>query len=325
MRIRIKIKKKKIWQKIAFYNEPLNLSKNNSCIIVRNLNYFKIMNIVKSLKSMQKLADRYRQGGKQIGFIPTMGALHEGHLSLIRKSAKQNNLTVVSIFVNPVQFSPDEDYAKYPRSFKSDCRKAKIAGADIIFNPSADDMYPESFQTYITPGSINDCLEGAARPNHMRGAATVCIKLFNIVKPHRSYFGQKDAQQLAIIKQITADLNLDMKIVRCPIIRTKTGIAMSSRHSYLSKDDLKKAEVIYKSLRLARKLINSGQTRVHIIQSKMTELINSIPDVSIEYISFNRWDDLKKIKTIDGRVLISLVVVINKIRLLDNIIIKTGR
>lgn len=280
------------------------------------------MNIIKSPRSMQKLADWHRQSGEQIGFVPTMGALHEGHLSLIRKSAKQNDLTIVSIFVNPVQFSPDEDFTKYPKVFKSDCRKAKKAGADIIFHPSADTIYPNNFQTYITPGHIADCLEGAARPGHMCGVATICVKLFNITKPHRAYFGQKDAQQLAMIKQVVVDLNLDMKIIRCPIIRTKTGVAMSSRHSYLSQDDLKKAEVIYKSLKLARKLINSGHTQINFIHSKMTKLINSEPDVNIEYISFNSWDDLRAVKTIDCNTLISLVVVIEKIRLLDNIIIK---
>ena len=274
---------------------------------------------------MQKMADNIHRQGKQIGLVPTMGAFHEGHLSLIRKSVKENDVTVVSIFVNPTQFGPHEDFDKYPRAFKTDCRLAKKTGADIIFHPSVSMMYPDGFQTYIVPGKIADKLEGAARPGHMRGVATVCVKLFNIVKPHRAYFGQKDAQQLAMIKRVTADLNLDLKIIACPIVRTTSGIALSSRHSYLSKDDLNKAKVIYDSLKLAKSLIRTGVTNISTIRHKMVRLIKSMPKTKIEYIAFNRWDDLKKLNRVNGKVLISLVVVINKVRLLDNIIINSDK
>jgi pantoate--beta-alanine ligase len=253
----------------------------------------KKLQIIKSIRVMQKRSERYRRLGKKIGLVPTMGALHEGHISLIKKSVRQNDFTVVSIFVNPTQFGPDEDFSKYPRAFKSDCRKALEVGADIIFNPPADEIYPDNFQTYIDPGPIARRLEGAARPGHMRGVATVCIKLFNICLPHHAYFGQKDAQQLAMIRSVVRDLNFDLKIVRCPIVRTKTGVALSSRHSYLSGDDLRKAEVIY----------------------------DSLPGVKVEYIAFNRWDDLEEVIEIRGKVLISLVVVIGGVRLLDNIIV----
>ncbi len=274
---------------------------------------------------MQKMADTFHRQGKQIGLVPTMGAFHEGHLSLIRKSVKENDVTVVSIFVNPTQFGPHEDFDKYPRAFKTDCRLAKKTGADIIFHPSVSMMYPDGFQTYIVPGKIADKLEGAARPGHMRGVATVCVKLFNIVKPHRAYFGQKDAQQLAMIKRVTADLNLDLKIIACPIVRTTSGIALSSRHSYLSKDDLNKAKVIYDSLKLAKGLIKTGVTNISTIRHRMVRLIKSMPKTKIEYIAFNRWDDLKKLNRVNGKVLISLVVVINKVRLLDNIIINSDK
>ena len=281
----------------------------------------KKLQIIKSPRLMQKLADKYRRRGKSIGLVPTMGAFHEGHESLIRKSTKQNDITVVSIFVNPKQFGPLEELSKYPRAFKSDCKKAQGANADIIFHPSVADMYPDGFQTYIDPGPIADKLESAARPGHMRGVATVCVKLFNICKPHRGYFGQKDAQQLAMIKSVVRDLDLDLKIVGCPIVRTKTGIAMSSRHSFLSPSDLKNAEVIYDSLKLAKKLTDEGATDVNAVRTEMTGIINTVPGVKIEYIAFNRWDDLKEIETIFGKILISMAAVINEVRLLDNIII----
>jgi pantoate--beta-alanine ligase len=284
-----------------------------------------VMQIIKSPRSMQKLVDNLRRKGKQIGLVPTMGAFHGGHLSLIRKSVKENDVTVVSIFVNPTQFGPHDDFSKYPRTFKADCNSAKKIGVDIIFHPSINAMYPDGFQTFIIPGKIADKLEGAARPGHMRGVATVCVKLFNIVKPHRAYFGQKDAQQLAMIKRVTVDLNLDLKIIACPIVRTASGIALSSRHSYLSEDDLNKAEVVYESLKLARSLVRSGVTDIKTIRNRMVRMIKSVPKTEVEYIAFNRWDDLKELDRISGKILISLAVVIDKVRLLDNIIINSGK
>lgn len=277
--------------------------------------------IVKSPRLMIKLAESYRHQGLKVGLVPTMGALHEGHLSLIRKSAQQNDITIVSIFVNPTQFGPSEDFAKYPRALKADCAKAKSAGADIIFHPVVNDIYPDVFQTFVDPGPIAEKLEGAARPGHMRGVATICLKLFSLCKPHRAYFGQKDAQQLAVIRSIVRDLNRDLKIIRCPIVRTKTGVALSSRHAYLCASDLEKAEVINDSLKLARKLIAEGEIDCRKIKTEMTGLIDTVPGVKIEYISFNSWDDLAEIESISRKTLISLVVVINNIRLLDNIII----
>ena len=271
---------------------------------------------------MQKLAESYNRRGKTIGLVPTMGALHRGHTELIRKSVKQNDITIVSIFINPTQFGPNEDFAKYPRAFKADCALVKQAGADIVFHPTVESIYSDGFQTFIDPGPIADKLEGAARPGHMRGVATVCVKLFDICKPHRAYFGQKDAQQLAVIKGVTRDLNFDLQIVGCPIIRTKGGVAMSSRHSYISTEELGRAEVIHDSLMLAKKLIDEGVTDIASIKAQMIGMINSVPEVAIEYIAFNHWDSLDEVTEITGRVLISMVVKIGPVRLLDNIIVK---
>lgn len=280
------------------------------------------MQIVRSPKMMQKIVESLRYKGKSIGLVPTMGALHEGHLSLIRRSSEDNDFTVVSLFVNPAQFGPHEDFQKYPRAFKKDCRLAEESGADFIFHPSAKDMYPNKFQTYVVPAEIALKLEGAARPGHFKGVATVCLKLFNIVKPHRAYFGQKDAQQLAVIRHMVADLNLDMQIIGCQIIRTKAGVAMSSRHAYLSETQLRKAAVIYKALMAARKEISGGQRSISKIRKTMANIIKSESGLIIEYISFNRWDSLAELTTISGNVLISLVVRIGKVRLLDNIRIR---
>ncbi len=279
------------------------------------------LRIIKSTREVWKAVDDYRRKGKTIGLVPTMGALHEGHRALIERSARQNDITVVSVFVNPTQFGPGEDFTKYPRAFNDDRRLISKSGGDIIFHPEMKAIYPDNFDTFILPGQIADRLEGAARPGHMKGVATICAKLFNICKPHRAYFGQKDAQQLAVIKSIVRDLNLDLKVVGCPIVRTKAGIAMSSRHSYLSPNDLRRAEVIYDSLKMAKRLIDDGETNVITIHDRMTSMINSVPGTKINYIAFNRWDDLGEIDQIRGKVLISMVVVIGGVRLLDNIIV----
>jgi pantoate--beta-alanine ligase len=280
------------------------------------------MQIIKSPKAMQRLTEAIRLKGKTIGLVPTMGALHKGHVSLIDRSVKENDITVVSIFVNPAQFGPHEDFTKYPRAFKADCLEAQKAGADYIFHPAAEDMYPDNFQTYVAPEKIAEKLEGAARPGHFKGVATVCLKLFNIIKPHRAYFGQKDAQQLAIIRHMVSDLNLDLRIVGCPIVRTEYGVAMSSRHTYLSKNELIKAAVIHKSLIAAQIEIKAGQRSIAKIRKNMVRIIESEPELAVEYISFNRWDDLGELVTLFGKVLISLVVRVGKVRLLDNLIIK---
>jgi pantoate--beta-alanine ligase len=281
--------------------------------------------VIKSPYKMQVMADSLRLDGKIIGLVPTMGALHEGHLKLVDIAVKRADIVIVSIFVNPAQFGPGEDFGKYPRNFKSDCDKLERAGAKIIFHPSADDIYPKGFDTYLDMGKIGEILEGKRRPGHFRGVATVCAKLFNITKPHFAVFGQKDGQQLAIIRKMVRDLNFDLEIIKGPIVRTKGGVAMSSRHTYLSELDLEKAKVIKRSLDLAKDLIDRGIRTADQIDSRMRKLIESIPGIKIDYIAFSRWDDLTPLTRLSGDVMISLVVVINGVRLLDNVILKIPR
>ncbi|HBC46740.1 MAG TPA: pantoate--beta-alanine ligase [candidate division Zixibacteria bacterium] len=278
--------------------------------------------IVKSPHKMQALSESLRLDGKTIGLVPTMGALHDGHLKLVEKAVKRADIVIVSIFVNPAQFGPGEDFSKYPRAFKSDCLKIERAGANIIFHPSVDDIYPPRFGTYIDMGWMGEILEGERRHGHFKGVATICAKLFNITRPHFAVFGQKDGQQLAVIRQMVRDLNFNLEIIKGPIVRTKEGVAMSSRHAYLSENDLVKAQVIKLSLELARRLIKRGIRSASAIERWMRKLIESVPGVKVDYIAFNRWDDLAPLKKLSGEVMISLVVVISGVRLLDNTIVK---
>ncbi len=280
------------------------------------------LQIIKSPSKMQALAESVRRKGKIIGLVPTMGAIHEGHLRLVEIAANKSDFVIASIFVNPTQFGPGEDFSKYPRAFKSDCEKLEKAGAHVVFHPSVGDMYPENYSTFVDVGEMTAILEGARRPGHFRGVATVCAKLFNITKPHIAVFGQKDGQQLAVLKRMVRDLNFDLKIIIGPIVRTPSGVAVSSRHSYLSAEGLEKAKVIYGSLKLAEKLIINGVRNSRAIEAQMRNLIKSVPGARVDYISFNRWDDLEPAKKLSGRVMISLVVVIEGVRLLDNVIIR---
>lgn len=277
--------------------------------------------IVKSPKKMQALAESLRADGKIIGLVPTMGALHEGHLKLVDIAAKKSDIVIVSIFVNPAQFGPGEDFGKYPRAFKSDCRILEQRGAHIVFNPSVDHIYPADYSTFVDVERLIESMEGARRPGHFRGVATICAKLFNITKPHLAVFGQKDGQQLAVIRRMVRDLNFDIDIIKAPTIRTATGVAMSSRHSYLSDEGLEKAKVIRQSLSLAKSMIRKGERSSKRIEKRMRELIQSVPGAKVDYISFNHWDDLEPLTRLSGGVMISLVVVIEGVRLLDNIII----
>ena len=281
--------------------------------------------IIKSPKKMQTLSESLRADDKIIGLVPTMGALHSGHLKLVDIAVKKSDIVIVSVFVNPAQFGPGEDFAKYPEAFKSDCEKLEKAGAHIVFHPSVDDIYPAGYSTYVNVDGMTDILEGARRPVHFRGVTTVCAKLFNITKPHLAVFGQKDGQQLAVIKRMVKDLDFDLKIIKGPIVRTKTGIALSSRHSYLSPRGLEKARVIRRSLQLASDMIKKGERRAGIIESRMRKLIKNVPGAKIDYISFNRWDNLAPLKKLSGQVMISLVVVIEGVRLLDNYIFRVRR
>lgn len=287
------------------------------------------MRILQTVEKTQKLTTRLRSEGKTIGLIPTMGYLHEGHLSLIRTARKKNNIVIVSIFVNPLQFGPKEDFKKYPRDFKRDEMLCRKEGVDYIFYPDANELYPKGYSTYINVEGITRTLEGKIRPGHFKGVATVVLKLFNIVQPHVAVFGQKDAQQACIIKKMVKELNVNVKLVISPTIREKDGLAMSSRNVYLNPAQRIDAVVLNKSLKLAKKKILAGyKGNVSALRNEMTELIKSRPTVTkVDYISFNNNRTFEEVRNIfrlkkGGGLLISLAVRFDKIRLIDNIILK---
>jgi pantoate--beta-alanine ligase len=282
------------------------------------------MRVVKKIKVMQKLADKYRAEKKIIGFVPTMGYLHEGHLSLVKIAKKKSDLCVVSIFVNPLQFGPQEDYHIYPRNFSRDKKLLKDLGVDIIFYPEVKEMYPEEQLTFVQVKKLSAGLCGRSRPGHFEGVATVVAKLFNIVKPHIAVFGQKDYQQAVIIKKMVKDLNFDVKIIVAPTVREKDGLACSSRNSYLSEKERKEAVVLYQSLLLAKKMIAEGERNPEEIIKEMTKLITTKSSGKIDYIEIVDANTLQPVKEIRGKVCIALAVFFNKARLIDNILVQSG-
>lgn len=280
------------------------------------------MKIIEQPKEMQKEIISLKREGKTIGFVPTMGALHEGHLSLVRQSKKENNITVVSIFVNPTQFGPNEDFNRYPRQFEKDRDLLEKEGVDYIFYPSVSDMYPDGYETFIILEKLPNHLCGLSRPGHFRGVATVVAKLFNIVQPDKAYFGQKDYQQAQIVKKMVRDLNFPVEIVVMPIIRENDGLAMSSRNIYLSSEERKNATVLYKSLQRAKEIIKSGERDVKKIKEEMRKIISSVPS-KIDYIEVVDPITLESLDTIpsDGSVVVALAVFIGSARLIDNEIV----
>ena len=274
------------------------------------------MKVIRTIPEMREARQAMAVG---VGFVPTMGYLHEGHLSLVHGSKRDNSSTVVSIFVNPTQFSPKDDFNRYPRDERRDISMLEKAGVDVVFLPSALDMYPSGFNTWVDVLGITERLEGLARPGHFRGVATVCSKLFNIIFPDRAYFGQKDAQQLAVIKKMVADLNLELEIVAVPTLREADGLAMSSRNSYLNTRERAAAAVIYSSLCLARKMIQDGEHGADSVRGAITGLIETEPLAKIEYVSVADTVSLQELEDIRSQALISLAVRIGKTRLIDNI------
>ncbi len=280
------------------------------------------MKIVRNIQKMQHISQALKRKGRTIGFIPTMGALHEGHLSLIRQARKENEFEVVSIFVNPAQFGPKEDFKRYPRPFKKDiylCKKEKV---NFIFYPRAQNIYPLGYRTYVTVEKLSVVLCGKSRPGHFRGVATVVTKLFNIVQPAIAYFGQKDAQQAVIIKKMVTDLNIPTKIKVMPIVREKDGLALSSRNGYLNQKQRKEALVLSRSLGLAKDLIKKGIRNSNYITNRMRQIIQKKKSARIEYICIIDSDNLKPVKKIYQNCLVALAVRIGKTRLIDNIVIR---
>lgn len=281
------------------------------------------MQLVTSINEMQHFSEKVRLNGQHIGVVPTMGYLHEGHLSLIRLAKKHSDFVVTTLFVNPIQFAPEEDFDSYPRDLNRDFALASAAGSNVIFAPSATEMYNSNHLTFINVDKFSTLLEGKYRPTHFRGVATVVAKLFNITKPHIAVFGQKDAQQSVIIKKMVKDLNYDIEIIIAPIVREPNGLAMSSRNIRLTNDEKNRAAVLYKALQLAEKIINDGEYSTAVIRSKMVELITSDEKMKIDYISFSDINSLEEVSFIaDKPILISLAARFCGVRLIDNIIVK---
>lgn len=281
------------------------------------------MEIIQRVLQMKELSKKARSEGRIIGLIPTMGFLHEGHLSLVREARKMADVVVVSIFVNPTQFAPTEDFEKYPRDITRDAEMLANENTDLVFVPKPEEIYPEPYHTYVKVRDLGERLEGVTRPTHFEGVTTVVMKLLHIVDPHFAFFGQKDAQQLVIVRRMVRDLNMDVEIIRCPIIREPDGLAMSSRNVYLSPDERKAAPVLYKALQCAQELINQKERKCKTILKQMREIIEKEPLAKIDYIAITDLIELKDLKTIKGKCLISLAVYFGNTRLIDNIILET--
>lgn len=282
------------------------------------------MIICRTIAEVKSVIREAKSAGRTVGLVPTMGYFHEGHLSLMRAARKDCNLVVVSLFVNPTQFGPNEDYAEYPRDFERDVRLARDVGVDVIFAPEPGEMYPSGFQTYVEVEEVSKPLCGHSRPGHFRGVATVVTKLFNIVEPDRAYFGQKDAQQVMVIKQMVRDLNMNVEIVTGPIVREHDGLAMSSRNVYLSPEERKAATVLYRSLREAEERIKSGETDPVKLRRQIVNKIKSEPLADIDYVEILGIPDLKPLKVLKGRILIALAVRFGKTRLIDNTMVEVS-
>jgi len=280
------------------------------------------MKIIKSVQEMHKLSDKIRNKDNIIGFVPTMGYFHEGHLSLMRIAREKADVTVISIYVNPTQFGPGEDFKDYPRDFDKDKYLAEKNGVDIIFHPSDKEMYPERFLTAVTVDKITKVLCGISRPHHFQGVATVCAKLFNIIKPHFAVFGKKDFQQSVVIKQMVRDLNFDLEIITGPIIRESDGLAMSSRNIYLSEDERNDALSLNRSLLKAEEMVHQGERRIEILSKFIENEISSKKNNRIDYISIVDPQTLEPLEYIRDRALIALAVFVGKTRLIDNILIQ---
>ena len=276
---------------------------------------------LETIAEIQAYVAGCRKKGQSVGFVPTMGAFHEGHLSLMRQARKDHGAVVVSIFVNPLQFSAGEDYDRYPRRLEQDSKMAESERADVLFYPSVAEMYPKGFDTHVDQGDLPAKLCGAFRPGHFRGVMTIVSKLFNIVRPDAAYFGQKDYQQALIIKRMTADLNLNVDVRLMPTVREDDGLAMSSRNAYLGPKQRKDATCLIRALRRAEEMTGGGESSATKVASEMRRVIQKVKGTRVEYIAIVNSDTLEPVKEIKGRTLIALAVRIGKARLIDNVIV----
>lgn len=278
-----------------------------------------IFNLIETVR--QQVSD-WKKSGLSVGLVPTMGYLHEGHKSLIDAARKENDRVVVSIFVNPMQFGPKEDLASYPRDLEKDAKLCEEAGVDLIFHPQPEEMYQPGFCSYVDMNGLTTELCGKSRPIHFRGVQTVVLKLFHIVTPDRSYFGQKDAQQLAVVKRMVRDLNVGTQIIGCPIIREEDGLAKSSRNTYLNEKERQAALVLSRSLNAGKALVEAGETDAQAVRKAITQEIEKEPMAKIDYVDVVDFDTITPIEIIQGSVLVAIAVYIGKTRLIDNFIVE---
>ncbi len=279
------------------------------------------MKIVGTVKEVREQVKAWRKEGLTVGYVPTMGYLHEGHASLMKKSVEDNDRTVASIFVNPMQFGPTEDLEAYPRDLDRDAALCEEIGVDLIFHPEVEEMYEDGFCSFVDMNGLTKGLCGKTRPTHFRGVCTVVNKFFNIVKPDRAYFGQKDAQQLAVIKRMVADLNMDIEIIGCPIVREADGLAKSSRNTYLSEEERRAALCLSKSIFLAESLVKDGETSAEIIKAEMRKVLEAEPLARIDYVEAVNSLTIEPVTEVKPGTLIAIAVYIGKTRLIDNTII----
>lgn len=279
------------------------------------------MKIVETIKEVREQVKEWKKQGLSVGLVPTMGYLHEGHKSLIDRAVAENDKVVVSVFVNPMQFGPTEDLESYPRDMERDAALCENAGAALVFHPEPSEMYEDDFSSFVDMNTLTGGLCGKTRPIHFRGVCTVVAKLFNIVTPDRAYFGQKDAQQLAVIRHMVSDLSFGIEIVGCPIIREKDGLAKSSRNTYLSAEERNAALILSQSLKEGKALVEAGEKDAAKIKKVITDKINTEPLAKIDYVEVVDWKTLDPVSRIDAPILTAIAVYIGKTRLIDNFII----
>lgn len=280
------------------------------------------MTIAQTIQETRNTIKEWRRQGYTIGLVPTMGYLHDGHASLMKKAKESCQKVVVSIFVNPMQFGANEDLSTYPRDLEADSRLCESLGVDLIFHPSVEEMYDPGFCSFVDMTGLTNELCGKSRPIHFRGVCTVVTKLFNIVTPDKAFFGQKDAQQLAVIKRMTADLNMDIEIVGCPIIREEDGLARSSRNVYLNKEERQAALILSKTIQLGQQMVQQGTRSASQLLAAMKASLESEPLARIDYVEAVSMDTIQPIDTLQGQVLVAMAVFIGKTRLIDNFIVE---
>lgn len=281
--------------------------------------------VIKTVKEMQQITRDLKRSGKSIGFIPTMGALHEGHLSMMRRSVEENDVTVISVFMNPLQFGPNEDFDAYPRQIEQDVALVKEINVDYVFHPEVEEMYPNELSVTLKVGRLAEVLEGAQRPGHFDGVVTVVNKLFNIVSPDKAYFGKKDAQQLAIIEKMVEDFNHPIEIIGIDIVREDDGLARSSRNVYLTESERQEAVHLSKSLKLAKSLYEEGERRSNKIVGAIKTYLTENTNGHIDEVAIYSYPELEVVTDIEGQIFISLAVKFSKARLIDNIILGSGK